>query len=338
MKKYKIGVQCTSMGELCGINTYSRRLVKYLNELKEDKSGEKVNVEAYMFARSPKKNTDVISVQYEPGLMPIVPMGDGRLSLKQLIDENIEPMIIVTAHHINGLSQVYDAVDGIVLHSETQTDIKPWDYGVVEHPSLVFPNKDKKELREKYDLPQDKKILGTAGFIAGTGKNLPMSVRSILEKLNKDEFLYLTTSFWKGGDMGHKHDILKEVKKTGKEYQFRMDTDFVTAEKLNEKLQACDLLWTWCAVGPNDTGSQSGIAADMYGARRKLIVKDSAHYSFIGEQDKVEVGRADPKDFAKDVVNVLRNSDLDDVPDPQWLSWEEKAKDYLDYFQQVLGE
>ena len=138
--------------------------------------------------------------------------------------------------------------------------------------------------------------------------------------------------------MGYKHDILKEVEISGKGDQFRLDTEFVSPEKLNEKLQACDLLWTWCGVGPNDTGSQSGIAADMYGSRRKLIVKDSAHYSFIGKQDKVEIGRPDPSDFAKDVLNLLRNGDLDDVQNPEWLSWEEKSKDYLEYFQQVLGE
>jgi len=131
---------------------------------------------------------------------------------------------------------------------------------------------------------------------------------------------------------------MKQVEETGKKDQFRMDTDFISEEDLNEKLQACDLLWTWCAVGPNDIGSQSGIAADMYGARRKLIVKDSAHYSFIGSQDKVEVGNADPKKFADDALKLLRTGKLDDVQDPEWLSWNEKAKDYLDYFQQVLGE
>jgi len=330
MNKYRIGIQCSSIGERCGIYTYSMRLEKYLNGLKEDKNGNKVDVDAYIFDAKAKKNTDLICIQYEPGLMP-------PQKLAHLLGEYIDP-VVTTVHHIGYLESFYNSLDGFIFHSEDQVENKPWDYAVIEHPSLVFKNKDKMELRKKYDLPTDKKILGTAGFIMGTGKNLPITVGEILKHLNKDEFLYLTTSFWKAGDMGRKYDIVKEVKKLGKEDQFRIDTDFVSAETLNEKLQACDLLWTWCAVGPNDVGSQSGIAADMYGARRKLIVKDSAHYSFIGSQEGVEVGRPNPKDFAKDVVDVLRNGDLDDVPDPLWLSWEEKAKDYLDYFQQVLGE
>jgi len=339
MKKYNIGVQCSSMGELCGINTYSRRLVKYLNELKEDKNGEEVNVNAYMFAQVPKKGTDIILVQYEPGLIPIVPMGpkDKRFSLKNLLDTTIDPIVIV-AHHTLGLESTYNTLDGFIFHDDNQIGEKPWDYTIIPHPALVFPKKDKMEMREKYGLPKDKKILCTAGFIAGTGKKLPISIKHILKGLKEDEFLYLATSFWKGGDMGLKYDIMKEVEDSGKGDQFRIDTDFVTAEKLNEKMQACDLLWTWCAVGPNDIGSQSGIAADMYGSRRKLIVKDSAHYSFIGSQDKVEVGRPEPNEFAKDVLNLLRNGDLEDVQDPTWLSWQEKAKDYLDYCQQVLGD
>lgn len=331
MNKYKIGIQCSSIGERCGIFTYSRRLVKYLNKLKEDKNGNKVNVNAYMFDIKAQKDTDLINVQYEPGLMP-------PQKFQNMLNTYIEP-IVVTVHHIGYLQQgFYNSLDGFIFHSNDQVDNKPWDYDVIEHPSLVFPEKDKMEMRKKYNLPKDKKILGTAGFIAGTGKNLPITVSEILKKLKKDEFLYLTTSFWKGGDMGHKHDIMKEVEKTGKQDQFRMDTEFVSPEVLNEKLQACDLLWTWCAVGPNEKGSQSGIAADMYGSRRKLIVKDSAHYSFIGSQNKVEIGRPEPKNFAKDTLNLLRNGDLDDVQDPEWLSWEEKAKDYLAYFQEILGE
>ena len=156
--------------------------------------------------------------------------------------------------------------------------------------------------------------------------------------MKDDEFLYLITSFWKGGDNSRSREINQIVKKFGKENNFRMDTDFVEPNIMNEKMQACDLLYAWCAVGPNDVASQSGSAADMYGARVKLIVKQSAHYSFIGNQDKVLTGRVSQKDFASDILNALRTEDLEDVQNPEWLSWENQAKEYLDYFQQILGE
>lgn len=338
VKKYKVAIQCSSFGERCGIATYSERLCNALNNLKEDAFGEEVDVNAFIFKRKAKGNPDVICVQYEPGLIPPMPIGDGRLSLAELIEKYSQP-IVITAHHINGLQRFYGGADGFIFHSEDQEPgEKPWTYRTIQHPSLVFEKKDKDKLREKFDLPKDKKIIGTTGFIAGTGKNLPTTVEHILKELNDDEFLYVSTAMWKGGDNGRTNQILEKVKKLGKEDQFRLDTDFVSAEELNERMQACDLLYGWCAVGPNSKGSQSGAAADMYGSRTKLILKKSAHYSFIGEQDKVIVGREDPKDFADDVINVLRNEDLEDTQDPEWLSWEEKAKEYLDYFQEVLGE
>ena len=149
--------------------------------------------------------------------------------------------------------------------------------------------------------------------------------------MNDDEFLYFITSFWKAGDMGRKAEIMKVVKKLGKENNFRLDTTFIPDNILNEKMQACDLLFSWNAGG-NEVGSQSGIAADMYGSYTKLIVKDVPHYSFIGEQEKVLKGRRQPDKFAEDVIRAVRKEDLNDIPDPKWLSWDEQVKKYVDYF------
>jgi len=333
MNKYKIGIQNNELGERGGIGTYSQRLCDSLNNLKKDKQGNDVEVEAYQFVGKPQKDTDVISIQYEPGLMP-------PQNLQYFLQKYTQP-IAVTVHHTGYLPQMWGAIDGLHFHSLNQFEDyeeQPWSKRIIPHPALVFPEKDKNELRKKYGLPKDKKILGTFGFITGTGKNLPDTVDSILMQLKDDEFLYLGTAFWKGGDMGRKEHIESVVKKYGKENNFRLDTDFVSSEELNEKMQACDILWAWCAVGPNAKGSQSGIAADMYGSRRKLVVKDSSHYSFIGQQDKVTIGREDPHEFINDVFDVLRKGDLNDTQNPEWLSWDNQAVEYLDYFQELLGE
>jgi len=333
MKKYKIGIQVSSYGDRCGIATYSERLCNALNNLKKDKDGNEVEVEAYQFINKPKKNTDIISLQFEPGLMPPPTM--------QHMTNTYSQPIVVTVHHIGYLPQMWGLVEGFHFHNVEQFEDyeeQPWNKRVIPHPALVYPNKDKMEIRKKLGLPLDKKIIGTFGFITGTGKNLPETVRHLLNNLSSDEFLYLGTAFWKGGDLGRKEAIEYVVSELGKENQFRLDSEFVSEEELNEKMQACDLLWAWCNVPKHGKGSQSGAVADMYGARRKLIVKDSAHYSFIGQQDKVLVGREDPKDFAIDVLNALRSEDLDDIQDPEWLSWENQAVEYLDFFQEVLGE
>jgi hypothetical protein len=155
----------------------------------------------------------------------------------------------------------------------------------------------------------------------------------LLEGLQKDEFLYFITSFWKGGDMGELDRINQVVEKLGKKANFRIDTDFVSEEELNEKMQACDLLFTWNTMEHGKhKGSQSGIAADMFGSRTKLIVKDGPHYSYIGSQNGVVKGRPNPEDFVIDVFKTLRECNLVDTPDPTFLSWGNQVKNYIEYF------
>ena len=317
-----VAVQNPEFGQRGGINTYTSRLCRYLNELED--------VSAKMFVDKYKNGKpDVLSIQYEPGCFP-------PQKLQGFLQKYTQP-IVVTAHHIMGLQQLYPMIDGIVLHDKSQiVGDEPWNYTVIPHPALVYPEKDKKKLRKKYKLPANKKIIGTMGFICGTGKVLPATVQHILNNLKDDEFLYLITSFWKGGDMGRLSEIMDVVKASGKSKNFRIDTDFVVDEEiLNEKMQCCDLMYSWNNMTNAQPGSQSGSAADMYGARVKLIVKQCPHYSFIGKQDKVLVGREKPEDFADDVLEALRTEDLDDVQTVEWLSWQEQIKSYLDYFKEV---
>jgi len=317
----KISIQCNELGQRGGIGTYSNRLNDALNKIK--------GVESKQFVSRIRNGPDLISVQYEPGLMP-------PQNLQKLIQKYPQP-IVITSHHMGVLPQFYPLVDGIVIHDKSQLIglDEPWSYKVIPHPAIVFPRKDKKKLREKYNIPQDKKVVGTMGFIAGTGKKLPDIVRYLLKELEKDEFLYFATSFWKGGDFGFSDIIRSEVKKLGKEDQFRLDTDFLSEEELNEKMQLCDLLFAWNKL--DRPGSNSGIAMDMMGSRTKLIVRDSPHYSYPASLKGVEAGSRDMDKFARDVFNVLRNKDLSKTPNPDKYSWDNKVKEYLEYFNEILG-
>lgn len=320
----QIAIQCNSMGQRCGIFTYAQRLQRYLSK--------EPDVSAKIFAEKYKNGKmDILSVQYEPGLMP------GK-QLFGIIQSYTEP-IVITAHHMGGLNEFYPMVDGFVVHDESQLAniAKPWNYKIIPHPALVYPEKDKIELRKKFGLPLDKKIIGTMGFICGTGKILPLTVQHILNGMKEDEFLYLITPFWKGGDLGRYGEIMDVVKKSGKSHNFKIETDFMANDEiLNEKMQCCDLMYCWNLMNKNSPGSQSGSAADIYGARVKMIVKDNPHFSFIGKQDKVLKGREKPDEFAEDVLNALRNENLEDVQDPTWLSWESQIKSYIEYFKELI--
>jgi len=321
---FKVGIQCSSIGHRCGIYTYSQRVEEFLN---------KNGIETVMFAENLRKKDkcDIINIQYEPGIMP-------PQLLNKLIDKYTQP-IVITVHHTGLIPSYYDKVDGIIFHNENQIPKgdnmpKPWDHIVIPHPALVYPEKGKDKMREKYNIPKDKKVIGTAGFIAGTGKHIPEMTEYILENLQDDEFLYNITSFWKGGDFGYSSIVDETVSKLKKENQFKMDTEFIPADILNEKMQCCDLLFTW-----NDSlgvGGTSGIAMDMIGAHRKVIVKDVPHYDTASKIENVLIGRKDQKEFASDVLKALRKEDLTKVANPEPYSWDVLIKDFIDYFEKWL--
>ena len=322
-----VGIQVESLGQRCGIYTYARRLEKALR---------KKGVNAKTFWRKPPKDVDIINFQYEIGLWG----GDVNRVIYQL--QQYPEILIGTIHNSLGLEMIGTQIDGFLVHDDIQIssyDVGWGTYAVIPHPAIYFRKRNKEKLRKKLNLPADKKIVGTAGFIAGTGKRLPVIVREILRRLKEDEFLYLATSFFKSDILSTNRlsEIQREVKKLGKEDNFRVDTEFVDDKTLNEKMQACDLLFTWNATPPDFTFSQSGIASDMYASHTKLIVKDIPHYRFIGSQEKVLKGRLEPSQFAEDVVNALRDDDvLKDIPDGKWLSWDNQVEKYIEFYKEFL--
>jgi len=316
----KIAVQCGSYGDRCGIHTYTERFLGALNKLD--------GIEAFPFVNKFRDKCDLIVVQYEPGMCP-------PQRLQQLLNKYPEPIVLI-AHHNAYVNQFYPMLDGIIFHSENQIQGEPWCYKVIKHPAVVYPEKGKDKMRKKYDLPKDKKIIGTMGFIAGTGKKLPALVKELLKNMKDDEFLYLITSFWKGGDFGNAETINEIVKDLGKEKQFRMDNEFVEEEILNEKMQACDLLFSWNnSEGP---GGTSGAGMDMLGARRKVIVKDVPHYEEVSNIEGVEIGRKSQEDFAEDVLKLIRKKNMGKIPDPVPYSWDSLMSEFVDFFKEILGE
>ena len=318
----KVAIQCSSYGERCGINSYTNRLANALS---------KKGVEVDVFINRPLIEPDIISIQYEPGIMP-------PPRLKALLDRFVEP-VVLTAHHTNGLDDFYPMLDGVVLHDETQilNRKKPWDYVIIPHPGIMYPKKDKDKLRIRLKLPRDKTIIGTAGFITGTGKRLPSLLEELLIRLEDDQFLYFITSMWKAGDMGREREMRRIIKKYDKEDQVRIDTEFVTEKMLNNKMQACDLLFAWNAMPPNMCGGQSGIASDMYCSYTKLIARQACHFNFILSCDKVIAGRPNPNEFAEDVISLAKDKkELNNIQDPSFLSWDKQVEKYIEYFEQFL--
>jgi len=320
----KIEILCreleTGMG---GIATFTDRMVNAINDTKKMKARGRI--------WDISDEADMAVIQYEPGMIS----PETIISFAKIYTKN---PIILMVHHSGGIEKLFDSVDGAIFFSELQIPEEWKDIStVIEHPALVFKNKSKKSMRKKFKLPKDKTIIGTAGFIYGTNKRLELIAEPLLKNLADNEFLYFITSFWKGGDGGKEQMLYNLAKKYGKEEQIRIDSDFIDDKTLNEKMQACDLLWAWNIYPENYTFCTSGIAADMYGARRPLIVKNSGHYYNIAKKENVYRGSSNPEEFADQVLILARKKDELRVPENvEEISWKNMSEKYIDFFNKFL--
>ena len=106
----KIAVQCGSLGDRCGINTYTQRVVENLNKID--------GISAFAFKDRFRKsqNVDLINIQYEPGMcQPNV--------LNGFLQKYSQP-IVITVHHSGLIHQFYPMVDGLIYHSNNQIPIR----------------------------------------------------------------------------------------------------------------------------------------------------------------------------------------------------------------------
>jgi hypothetical protein len=339
------------LGHRCGIATYSHR---FADALQHNGHQVKLFVDKLRFF-----NPDIIAPQYEPGML------HPQMLIK--LSQQYSDVMVPTIHHSNHIEHFSVLVDGMVLHDKSQIQPpnqlypqgqpEPYEYTIIPHPAMVYPKKDKTQLREKYKLPADKKILGTMGFIAGTGKNLPMTVNEIYHRLDKkNEFLYLNTSFHRIGDMGRlkqieqvvggftKNDYIsfnKGLFNGNREYIHwfdggRIDVSFVPDYEMNEKMQLCDLLYAYNMTSPQTYGSTSGIAMDMLGSGVKTIVKNTPHFKTATDIGAVSA-RRQPDLFADDVINLLRNDDeLKNIPDVSKYSWDNLVNEFVTYYESLV--
>ena len=147
----------------CGIAEYTKTLVSHL------KDRYSISVLPNTMLEPIEYNYDIIHIQYEPGIFVSRDLGH---YLQHSIKDKLLAMVkaqsnitILTAHYYDKwLQDVLEPyLDCIIIHSPDIPPALKHEYLVQGCP--VFPAKDKIELRKKYELPLDAKILSSFGFI-----------------------------------------------------------------------------------------------------------------------------------------------------------------------------
>lgn len=320
----KIGIICPELGLRGGISTFSYRLGRYLKQ---------AGCEVVYGINDIREAVDVKIIEYEPGIYPTV-------NLKKYLEEHKDEPIILEFHNTVQAKMLAKLAHFSIFHAEHSIpEDWPGHYKLIPHPALVYPEKDKDILRRKFNLPREKRILGTGGFLHGIWKGWHTVLEPLLRNLDSDEFVYFATSAWIEGDGGVIGMFRHIARKLGKTAQFRVESDFMPDEIVNERYQACDMLFAWNSTPPNYIYSSSGLICDLYGARRHVVVRDIPHHWHLRGLKGVTMAPTEVDDFVDVVLKCFRDEKkLNERPEPEHLSWEVLIKEWIDYAEFVMSQ
>lgn len=253
----------------CGIAEYTKTLIENMEQFACDVTvlpNDKLSACAVKF--------DIVHIQYEPGLF--LPFKDKFFDFLVSCKKN---KIIATTHHYDEWFEkvIEPLCDFVIVHSRDISESPKRKYFIQGCP--VFLEQDKTPLREKYNLPQDAKILASFGFIM-FWKNIIESFACLAPIIKQDKNIYLQllhAKHPKAMNLGYttEQSITETIKYHGIEEQVFVSHDFLSKKEINERLQASDLGFI---AGKADSKGSSASNKEFIAARCPLILFKCSHF------------------------------------------------------------
>lgn len=152
-----------------------------------------------------------------------------------------------------------------------------------------------------YGLPKDSVIIGSSGFLR-LEREFPKVLSLLLPHAAANNwFVELATSAWFKSSPELK-GIETELDCLAERFPgcFRYSTTFLEPTELNERLQACDLLWCW--TNTPSTSYASGSISDQYASGTCLFAVDKKQHYHVLSLPNVVRGPAVLEEFVEGLV------------------------------------
>lgn len=316
------GVVSFSSGrQQCGVQEYSDALAEQFRTLGAQASPA-VLADLNLLRRAPAGS--LILLHVEPSILP-----PGFEQAMQQARVN-GAKLVVCFHYLDPslLNRISPYASSLVQHR---------DYGL-SHPLLrhvplacpVYSPGDRRALREKYGLPQDKAVIMTAGF-ASAWKKLPETVTALLPGLGDYLHLQLICSQHYSDQLGSEIARLRYA--IGSDNRARLVSHFVPTLELIERADASDLGFVYHG---SNTGSVSAVTKQFIAARCPLVVTSSNHASDVLAAEHVP--GLDLTNFVTRVLQLARMPEklaqmrADAEIDYARLNMQRVARQYLEIF------
>jgi hypothetical protein len=271
----------SSWGIKCGISQYSKNIIDALEE-KNIKTKVFPHTSEYSDVFSFMKNSSTKSfiVQYEPSL--ISDFNELKINIIKLKIKKTKIFFIIHSEY-KQLLELDGLIDGFIYHKDnTMKFEKTKIYKIPMGVPIFNPEYSKNEYRKIYNIPENKLIISTIGFMFAW-KNHANVLSGLLKYMKEEPRIlvqYMTSfhSINNGECIDEFNKITSIVKENNLESQFIHITDYISQKELNERLYLSDVGFLWSGI---ETTSSSASLKEFVSSRLPLVKTNSTHYHDI---------------------------------------------------------
>jgi hypothetical protein len=311
----------------CGIAVYTKHLVDALGIKGYKAVGYRNTLQPKDVVKLVQRDRiNLLHVQYEQALFP---SRSNLNSILQWCKTNKIATVLTPHSEQDTIKQFEPFVDAFVFHKPSQfltgdnVKLLPMAVPVYE------PSETKANLRTKYSLPIDSKILATTGFAFNWkmySEILGLMAPYLRSRKNTRVQLCISNSDFAPKETQYNLAKCKQLIESHKLQDYvwlNPGGRFLPQQELNDRLYLSDLGYLW---GGLTTSSSSAAAKEFISSRLPVITTDSSHYHDLHPL-AIEVTNKDPNNFVQRVFANLDNKDL--LQQTQYKM--EEAYDRLNY-------
>lgn len=294
----------------CGIAIFARDLHEQLEKL-----GFRLVTSSGVNGEMLSEETDGILVHYHADWL-------NYNTIKSLCTSSGRPVVLFA--HSDSLGPFPNEVVGIVEMCAGMAQ-------VTDMPKYRFPLpawvpetlEDRKKLRVQFGLPIKPMIIGTNGFLKFERQFVEILTELLPHAKHNDWFLNLITSPWYIDSPG----LVTELEKLQGTYSgcFKFEYSFLDKEILNQKLQACDLLWCWTKAPSSPYAS--GVISDQYASGTRIFASDKLQHKHVLRLPNVVRAPNKLEPFIEQLILEIQLHNRQ-RHDPSPVSWDKQISNF----------
>lgn len=302
----------------CGIALFASNLQEQMGKI-----GIEVKTIANMSGDIP--TADILLLHYHSELL-------NHENVKTLCERSQRPVVLLA--HSDGIDMLFNIVDGFVAMCPGMVPVTDRPLHVFPHPAWI-PEclEDRTILRNKFGLPVEPMIISTNGFLKFERQFVEILTVLLPHAKDNDWFVYLITSPWYIDSPG----LVPELERLKSIYSacFRFEYAFWDKKKLNQKLQACDMLWCWTKTPSSPYAS--GVISDQYASGTRVFAADKLQHSHVLDLPNVIRGPDKLEPFIEQLIMEIKRCKRQ-RHDPSSISWGRCIDDLAFFLTKIHSE